>query len=180
MPLGAIQAYLASVHGLRLSLGGIVRARRQVARVGQQTVTATLAAIRASPVVHADETGWREGGVNRCLWSFSTPTERYYTFGRREKGIVDQVLGPDFSGVLVSDFYAAYDHYDGLQQKCWVHLLRDIHALTGSILTMPGCARGRRPYHCAGCILVAGRQQYDVSNRLAERKHLHDRKPNSP
>lgn len=43
--------------------------------------------------------------------------------------MVDTVLGADFDGVLVSDFYAAYDHYDALQQKGWVHLLRDIHDL---------------------------------------------------
>ena len=34
--------------------------------------------------------------------------------------------------VLVSDCYAAYHHYDGpkhdgLKQRCWAHLLRDIH-----------------------------------------------------
>ena len=34
-----------------------------------------------------------------------------------------------FTGVLVSDFYAAYHHYDGPKQRCWAHLLRDIHDL---------------------------------------------------
>ena len=34
-----------------------------------------------------------------------------------------------FAGVLVSDFYAAYHHYDGPKQRCWAHLLRDIHDL---------------------------------------------------
>lgn len=129
LPIGAIQAYLASVHRLALSVGGIVSALGQVARAGAAPVAQTLAAIRASPVVHADETGWREDGVNRYLWTFSTPTHCYYTSGSREKGMVDTVLGPEFSGVLVSDFYAAYDHYDGVQQKCWVHLLRDLDAL---------------------------------------------------
>ena len=125
----SIQQYLQTVHALELSTGAIHGALGQVARVGQATVEQTLAAIRASPVVHGDETGWREDGHNRFLWCFSTPTHRYYACGSREKGMVDVVLGPDFTGVLVSDFYAAYDQYDGLQQKCWVHLLRDIHAL---------------------------------------------------
>ena len=31
--------------------------------------------------------------------------------------------------MLVSDFYAAYNHYPGLKQRCWVHLLRDIREL---------------------------------------------------
>ena len=38
-----------------------------------------------------------------------------------------QAVSDAFSGVLVSDFYAAYHHYDGPQQRCWAHLLRDIH-----------------------------------------------------
>jgi hypothetical protein len=38
-------------------------------------------------------------------------------------------FGADFAGVLVTDFYAAYDHYLGPHQRCWAHLLRDIHHL---------------------------------------------------
>ena len=38
-------------------------------------------------------------------------------------------LGESFAGILVSDFYASYDHYPGLKQRCWAHLLRDIHKL---------------------------------------------------
>ena len=41
------------------------------------------------------------------------------------------MLDSSFSGVLVSDFYAAYTHYPGLKQRCWAHLLRDIHDLKG-------------------------------------------------
>ena len=58
---------------------------------------------------------------------FSTSTERY--FRGRDKGVVDEALGESFSGVLVSDFYAAYNHYPGPKQRCWAHLLRDIHDL---------------------------------------------------
>ena len=42
---------------------------------------------------------------------------------------MDEALGDSFSGVLVSDFYAAYHHYPGLKQRRWVHLLRDIRDL---------------------------------------------------
>ncbi len=80
-------------------------------------------------VVHADETGWRENGKNGYSWSFSTPQERCLLFGRRTKDLVDRGVGPDVAGVLVTDFYAAYDHYPGEHQRCWAHLLRDIHDL---------------------------------------------------
>jgi hypothetical protein len=127
LPVNLIQWYLEAVHGLELSVGAIVAALQRVAARGEATVTAIRAAIRASPVVHADETGLREDGTNGYLWSFSTPTARYFVRGGRNKEVVDEVLGPDFTGVLVTDFYAAYDHYDGPHQRCWAHLLRAIH-----------------------------------------------------
>ena len=34
-----------------------------------------------------------------------------------------------FSGHLVSDFYVGYNDYAGKHQRCWAHLLRDLHNL---------------------------------------------------
>ena len=129
LPVGQIQWYLQARHGLELSAGAIVGALHRVAARGAGEVAAIRDAIRASPVVHADETGLREDGANGYLWSFSTDRERYVVRGGRNKEVVDDVLGPAFAGVLVTDFYAAYDHYDGPHQRCWTHLLRDIHTL---------------------------------------------------
>jgi hypothetical protein len=130
LPVGAIQWYLATVHGLRLSVGAIVGALARVAAVGQRRLEEILAAIRASPYVHADETGWRENGHNGYVWTFSTDRERYFVSGSRSKQMVDAVLGPDYCGVLLSDFYAAYDHYPGPHQRCWAHLWREIRTLS--------------------------------------------------
>ena len=129
LPLRTIQWYLQTVHRLPLSLGAIVRAIHQVAQKAQPALAEIQNRIRGSPVVHADETGWRQDGVNGYVWTFSTPTNRYFLRRGRNKEVVDEALGESFSGVLVSDFYAAYHHYPGLKQRCWVHLLRDIHGL---------------------------------------------------
>ena len=129
LPIRSIQWYLRTVHQLRLSVGAIVSALHQTAQQAQPAVAAILDRIRASPVVHADETGWRQNGNNGYVWTFSTPTERYFLRRGRGKAVVDEALGESFSGVLVSDFYAAYHHYDGPKQRCWAHLLRDIHDL---------------------------------------------------
>ena len=64
LPLRTIQCYLDTVHGLRLSLGAIVNATRKVADQAQGVMASILERIRGSPVVHADETGWREEGHN--------------------------------------------------------------------------------------------------------------------
>ena len=129
LPVRSIQWYLRTVHQLKLSVGAIVGVVHEAARRAQPAVAAVLERIRGSPVVHADETGWRQDGFNDYVWTFSTPTDRYFVRRGRGKAVVDEVLGESFSGVLVSDFYAAYNHYDGLKQRCWVHLLRDIREL---------------------------------------------------
>ena len=127
LPIRSIQWYLRTVHQLRLSVGAIVSALHQTAQQAQPAVAAILDRIRASPVVHADETGWRQSGANGYVSTFSTPTERYFLRRGRGQTVVDEALSDAFSGVLVSDFYAACHHYDGPQQRCWAHLLRDIH-----------------------------------------------------
>ncbi|MFN8532906.1 MAG: IS66 family transposase [Dehalococcoidia bacterium] len=136
LPVAQIRRLLALRHGLTLSVGAIVAATQRVARQGAGVVEQLVQHVRASPVVHADETGWREGGSNRFVWLFTTPQAAVFRLGGRDGGMVDAVLGegpsPDagFGGVLVSDFYAAYHHYPGPKQRCWAHLLRDIHTLT--------------------------------------------------
>jgi transposase len=128
LPFAAIQRYLESVHGLRLSVGGIVGAVAQVARAGEPEHARILMAVQTSACVHADETGWREAGVNGYIWTFSTPSACVYTHGGRGNDMVDATLG-EAVGTLVTDCYAAYDHYPGVQQKCWAHLWRDMREL---------------------------------------------------
>jgi hypothetical protein len=129
LPVRTIQWYLATFHHLELSVGAIVGLLHKTARHAQPAVEAIKQQVRESPAVCGDETGWRQNGQNGYVWTFSTPTRRFFLRRGRSKEVVDEVLGDEFGGVLVSDFYAAYDHYPGLHQRCWPHLLRDIHSL---------------------------------------------------
>jgi transposase len=131
-PLRVIQTWLASVHGLHLSVGERSDLRRRVAAHGQAALKEVRERIRASPVVQADETGWREHGQNGYVWFAGTPTgERYFEYQHSRAGaVINTLLGEDFGGVLTSDFYAGYnDTPGGRHQRCWAHLLRDLHAL---------------------------------------------------
>jgi hypothetical protein len=130
LPLRQIQAYLATLHGLKISVGEIATLLHRLTEKMEPTVAELKATIRASPAIQADETGWREDGSNGYIWSVSTPTVRYYEYHHsRSHEVVEALLGPDFQGVLGSDFYAAYNSYQGLHQRCWVHFLRDGHDL---------------------------------------------------
>lgn len=130
LPFEIIQRYLEQRYGLHLSVGELVALVQGFARRGKKDYEALEKQIRGSPVVHGDETGWRENGQNGYLWSFSTPEVRYFLYRRsRGKTVVKEVLGEEFDGVLVSDFYASYNVHEGNHQRCWIHLLRDIHEL---------------------------------------------------
>jgi transposase len=133
LPIRAIQEYLETLHGLRLSVGEIQALTHGARRRLQAQAEALKAAVQTSTVVHGDETGWREDGQNGYVWAFATSgprAVRYFEHHRsRGHAVPKQILGPRFRGWLVSDFYSAYNLIPGRHQRCWVHLLRDLHAL---------------------------------------------------
>jgi len=121
---------LERVFGVRVSIGALSGLLDEVARAGRGAYDALLAEARASPVVHVDETGWREDGHNGYVWTVSTPTIRLFHYTRSRAGAVAQrLLGDDGTAAVVSDFYPGYDCLHRRQQRCWAHLLRDLRAL---------------------------------------------------
>ena len=124
------QRMLESLYGLHISIGEISEILHKVAEFGIGGYQAILREIRGSPDGNADETGWREGGINGYLWSLSTKSARYFEFNRsRSAKVIQRILGYCFSGVLVCDFLGSYNIYEGPIQRCWVHLLRDLDKL---------------------------------------------------
>jgi transposase len=133
MTVRAIQEYLETFHRFKVSIGEIVELMHDVRQATAETVDELKQQMRQSRVLHADETGWRENGRNGYIWSFSTPGEsgvRYYEYdASRGQAVVKRILDDKFRGHLVSDFYCGYNDYVGKQQRCWIHLLRDLHEL---------------------------------------------------
>src|SRR5262249_32469434 len=87
-----VRWYLATFHQLHVSVGELVGVVQQVAQRARATVTSVRQTIAASPVVGADETGWREHGRNGYVWTFSTPTACYFLRRGRGKEVLDEVL----------------------------------------------------------------------------------------
>jgi regulator of replication initiation timing len=130
LPVASVQAMLAQVFKLHVSAGQISELAHAVAEAGQSTVSAIETAIRARAHVHMDETTWREDGDNGYVWAMSTTDGlRSYTFTFSRAGVVPEGLLRGFTGTLVTDFYGGYNHTPGRHQRCWVHLLRDLHEL---------------------------------------------------
>lgn len=130
MPHRVIRRTLEALYGLKISVGEISEVLHKVAAHGQGAYEEILSNVRGSPWLNADETGWREDGVNGYIWSFSTPSARYFLHDQsRSSNVVKEALAQEFEGVLVSDFYSAYNIYEGTKQRCWVHLLGDLKDL---------------------------------------------------
>lgn len=173
MPDAVIQQQLDTLLGLQISVGAIVDALHTVAARGAAQVAAIHEEIRQSPVVHSDETSWREDGDNYYSWLIATKTARYFEVGRRTNAMIDRILGPDFSGTLVVDCYAAYDHFPGQKQRCWAHLLRDARDLLAQFPTDRALARWvrrlRRLYRVA-----QPNPTHTHTERLTKRKRLEE------
>ncbi len=89
LPIRRIQSYLQAIHRLRISTGELVELLHQVRRTAQPAIRDLKCQARASPVLYADETGWREGGQNGYVWSLTTDGRkpvRYYEYDKSRAG----------------------------------------------------------------------------------------------
>jgi hypothetical protein len=83
--------------------------------------------ICSSAVLHVDETEVKLKSGKGYVWVFTTGEEVVYLYrSTREGGFLLDIL-KNFTGVLVTDFYAAYDALGCPQQKCLIHLIRDMN-----------------------------------------------------
>jgi hypothetical protein len=80
-----------------------------------------------SPFVHADETRLSIRGVDHYVWVFTDGRHVVFRLTETRETTVVRELMEGFQGVLVTDFYAGYDALDCRQEKCWVHLIRDLN-----------------------------------------------------
>jgi transposase-like protein len=127
LPFRQVARVLADLPGLSVSAGAVARQVQRAGRWLADDYQKLLIEIRASPHVHADETGWRTGGRNGYLWALADPTHTLYHVDKSLSGkVIERLLGRAFGGTLVSDFYCAYARLDCAKQKCLAHLLREL------------------------------------------------------
>ena len=128
---GKIQRELATYFGLQVSQGELVSIVAQVAHLFGPAYTRLIRLMRRQAAIHIDETSWRVDGKNHWLWVFVNDIVALYVISRsRGSKVPKALLGRDFHGVVISDFFSAYSPLDVEKAKCWAHLLRDTHDLT--------------------------------------------------
>jgi hypothetical protein len=127
LPFRQVARVLADLPGLSVSAGAVARQVQRAARWLTDDYQKLLIELRASPHVHADETGWRTDGRNGYLWVLTDPARTLYHVNKSRSGeVIESLVGRAFGGTLVSDFYSAYARLDCAKQKCLAHLLREL------------------------------------------------------
>ena len=97
LPIRQIQQMLFTLHGFAVSAGEIVELLHRIKEHAQPVLLDLKAQIRASPAVQADETEWREDGINGYVWSVATPTIRYYEYHHSRAGkVVKELIGENW------------------------------------------------------------------------------------
>jgi hypothetical protein len=123
-----IRHELRSYFGLRLSAGELPGMVAEIAGLFGPAYVRLLELMRQQAAIHIDETSWRVDGVPHWLWVFVNDVVALYVVSRSRGSKVPQaLLGPDFDGVVISDFFSAYSPLDVEKAKCWAHLLRASH-----------------------------------------------------
>jgi hypothetical protein len=103
------------------------RLKARAACIYKKTCEQMMHKLVTGHVIHADETAVSIGGKRMYVWVFCNSEETvYYPTSTREADFPKQMLN-EFKGVLVSDFYPAYDSIRCPQQKCLIHLMRDLN-----------------------------------------------------
>jgi len=112
----------------RVSAGGLISCWHRLGEILTPWYEFIAQAALHSAVLHADETGWRVNGASRWLWCFASQDACYYLIDRSRGGpALAKFFTQAFDGVLVHDFWAAYDSIMADDhQCCLVHLLREL------------------------------------------------------
>jgi hypothetical protein len=120
---------LDDMFGIHFQSGMVTNLREQAAKRYRGTYEALLSDLRTGRLVHVDETWARVKGSSGkvYVWVFASPDTAVYVYSPNREGETLRQTLDGFQGVLVSDFYAAYDSFDCPQQKCLVHLVRDLN-----------------------------------------------------
>jgi hypothetical protein len=118
----------AELFGLHVHAIDVIGFKELAAAYYEPTYKAILARLLSGPLLHADETEVRlKNGIKGYVWVLANMEDVVYFFRPNREGKFLREMLKDFKGVLVSDFYGAYESLDCPKQKCLIHLMRDLN-----------------------------------------------------
>lgn len=123
----SVKEFVEAVYQVPVSLGTVVALERQTSAALIAPHDQARDAVRDAPVKNADETGWKQAGARRWLWTAATTTVAFFVIHvhRGARGL-KELLGEAITGIVISDRWWGYNGLPLEQrQVCWAHLKRD-------------------------------------------------------
>lgn len=134
VPQNTVTRAINELFHLNLPRSAVNRFKEDAAELYQTAYGELRRRIVQGSLVHADESMiWIEG-KQAVVWVFTSLDEVLYVCSASRGADVLKEYLDGFRGVLVSDFYSAYDSIACRHQKCLIHLMRD---LNGDLAKLP-------------------------------------------
>ncbi|MGH9626569.1 MAG: IS66 family transposase, partial [Bryobacteraceae bacterium] len=128
LPRRRVEAMLADVLGIEISLGSTQKAWEEVSRAVEEPIRQLREQLPREAVLNVDETGWRTNGDKRWIWALVAKQFVFYVVAStRGAEVLVSLLGAVYRGILCNDRWVVYRTYHGgRMQLCWAHLKRNI------------------------------------------------------
>ena len=128
LPRRLVEAMLADVLGIEISLGSTQKAWEEVSQAVEQPVGQLQEQLPCEAVLNVDETGWRTNGDKRWIWALVAHQFVFYVVAStRGSEVLVSLLGSVFRGILCNDRWVVYlTYHSGRMQLCWAHLKRNL------------------------------------------------------
>lgn len=125
---------LAIFWAFEVSPGGLTQAWKNLAATLKPLYEDIGKKVQHAAVLNADETGWRISGITHWLWCFVTDKWCYFVIDKsRGSPVIKRAIGKFFEGVLICDFWGAYNKICTLaKQRCFYHLLTELEKVDKS------------------------------------------------
>jgi len=134
-----IRKFLRDVVRVNVSRGYLAKLIAKVSQTLAGAYSELLDRLPSEASLNVDETGHPENREKYWTWCFRAQLYTLFHIDKsRGSGVLVEVLGTEFNGVLGCDYFSAYRKYmrefDVRVQFCLAHLIRDVKFL----LTLPG------------------------------------------
>jgi len=127
LPYHIISSMMQELFGEKICESTIPFFMTRFARYYASTEKLHIKRILQSPFIHVDETKINIRGTNQYVWVFTDGKYVIFKISETREAAIAHEFVSNYDGVLISDFYPGYESVPCKQQKCWVHLIRDLN-----------------------------------------------------
>jgi predicted RecB family nuclease len=127
IPQSLIAAGMNQLFGLAIHRNMTNKFKSAAAQIYKRTYDKLLKGLCNGRLLHIDETSISIKEGNGYVWVLTSMEEVVYFYTPTREGSTIQSMLKKFRGILVTDFYSVYDAIECRQQKCLIHLIRDLN-----------------------------------------------------